>query len=593
MEPIVLAPPRPADPPAVERGWRRWEALPGGEARDAAKEAAREPPWRTVLDGLFGGSPFLSEALLAEPEVLGRLVRDGAEAAFGALLAEVEDLDVGDRARLALGLRRSRRRVALLVGLADLAGLWPLEGVTTALTRFADLAVGRVVDHLLGEAVRRGELLVADPARPAAGSGLVVLAMGKHGAGELNYSSDIDLIVLFDEERFRYRGGESAMALRGAAGPLARLPAREQDRGRLRLPHRPPAAPASCPAIRSRSRPTRPSSTTSGTARTGSGRRSSRRARSRATWRPAARSCAASARSSGASTSTTPPSATSTRSSARSTPTAASATIRRARPRPEGGPRRHPRDRVLRPDPAAHPGRARAGACATRGPASRCAALAEPPLGRAGRGARADRALPFLRALEHRLQMVADKQTQALPGARGRVRALRRVRRLRGREALEAAVLGGADHGRAALRGAVRARARPRRPAAAWCSPAPATTPTRSRPWPRWASRTRPPISARIRGWHHGHIRATRSTRARELLTELHAALSRRSRSSPTPTPRSAASTSSSPACRPACRCSRCSARTRGCSTLLIDLTGVAPRLAGSSAAMTTCSTRC
>ena len=99
MEPIVLAPPRPADPPAVERGWRRWEALPGGEARDAAKEAAREPPWRTVLDGLFGGSPFLSEALLAEPEVLGRLVRDGAEAAFGALLAEVEDLDAGDRAR--------------------------------------------------------------------------------------------------------------------------------------------------------------------------------------------------------------------------------------------------------------------------------------------------------------------------------------------------------------------------------------------------------------------------------------------------------------------------------------------------------------
>src|SRR3954452_10010910 len=100
MEPIVLAPPRPADPSAAERGWRRWEAPPGGEVRDAAKEAAREPPWATVLDGLFGGSPFLSESLLAEPEVLGRLVRDGAEAAFGALLAEVEDLDVGDRAPL-------------------------------------------------------------------------------------------------------------------------------------------------------------------------------------------------------------------------------------------------------------------------------------------------------------------------------------------------------------------------------------------------------------------------------------------------------------------------------------------------------------
>ena len=90
MEPIVLAPPRPADPPAVERGWRRWEALPGGEARDAAKEAAREPPWRTVLDGLFGGSPFLTEALLAEPEVLRLAPGAGAGCRpSSALLAEV------------------------------------------------------------------------------------------------------------------------------------------------------------------------------------------------------------------------------------------------------------------------------------------------------------------------------------------------------------------------------------------------------------------------------------------------------------------------------------------------------------------------
>ena len=232
MEPIVLAPPRPADPPAVERGWRRWEALPGGEARDAAKEAAREPPWRTVLDGLFGGSPFLSEALLAEPEVLRRLVRDGAEAAFGALLAEVEDLDVGDRARLALGLRRSRRRVALLVGLADLAGLWPLEGVTTALTRFADLAVGRVVDHLLGEAARARRAASRRPSAARGGSGVFVLGMGKHGAGELNYSSDIDLILLFDDERLplpRQRERRWRSASRLARGLVYLLETKTKD----------------------------------------------------------------------------------------------------------------------------------------------------------------------------------------------------------------------------------------------------------------------------------------------------------------------------------------------------------------------------
>src|SRR5262249_22724652 len=46
----------------------------------------------------------------------------------------------------------------------------------------------------------RGRLALADPARPSWGSGLIVLAMGKMGSSELNYSSDIDLIVFYDAE---------------------------------------------------------------------------------------------------------------------------------------------------------------------------------------------------------------------------------------------------------------------------------------------------------------------------------------------------------------------------------------------------------
>ena len=54
------------------------------------------------------------------------------------------------------------------------------------------------VDYLLADAQRRGKLKISDPGRPAEGSGYIVLAMGKMGAGELNYSSDIDLIVFYD-----------------------------------------------------------------------------------------------------------------------------------------------------------------------------------------------------------------------------------------------------------------------------------------------------------------------------------------------------------------------------------------------------------
>src|SRR5271154_289519 len=96
-------------------------------------------------------------------------------------------------------LRRAKRESALLIALADIGGLWDVVAATEALTRFADAAVGAALAFLLRRHARAG-LLKLDPDRPdpQRGSGVVVLALGKHGARELNYSSDIDLIVLYD-----------------------------------------------------------------------------------------------------------------------------------------------------------------------------------------------------------------------------------------------------------------------------------------------------------------------------------------------------------------------------------------------------------
>jgi glutamate-ammonia-ligase adenylyltransferase len=73
--------------------------------------------------------------------------------------------------------------------------------VTGALTRLADLAVDRAIRTLVGEAIARGRLPGLGPEDAATAGGMVALAMGKMGAGELNYSSDIDLVCLFDEAR--------------------------------------------------------------------------------------------------------------------------------------------------------------------------------------------------------------------------------------------------------------------------------------------------------------------------------------------------------------------------------------------------------
>src|SRR5262249_16095705 len=95
-------------------------------------------------------------------------------------------------------LRRMKREAALLIALTDIGGVWPVMRASRALTDLADTAVDAVSRFCLADVVRSGRLVPKDKSRPQVGSGYVVLAMVKMGAFELNYSSDIDLIVLYD-----------------------------------------------------------------------------------------------------------------------------------------------------------------------------------------------------------------------------------------------------------------------------------------------------------------------------------------------------------------------------------------------------------
>ncbi len=161
----------------------------------------RDPSGGTGVEALLAGtaawSPHLADLLQREGDWLSAAIED-PEAALDATLAEAATAPP----RLGSTLRRAKRRVALLVALMDLGGAWSLEEVTGALTRLADLAVDLSLRALVAEAIRRGQLPGFGEADAATAGGLFALAMGKMGAGELNYSSDIDLVLLFDEGRF-------------------------------------------------------------------------------------------------------------------------------------------------------------------------------------------------------------------------------------------------------------------------------------------------------------------------------------------------------------------------------------------------------
>lgn len=162
--------------------------------QSAWEKVSLSSEFKQLIVGSAGSSAFLRDLIERESDWLaGALLGDPADV-FDQVIKSVAALAVAD---LKAGLRTARRRVALFVGLADLAGVWPLETITDALTRFADIAVERAFGAATRRERERGKLegLVKD--RPM--YGLAVLAMGKMGAFELNYSSDIDLIVLIDE----------------------------------------------------------------------------------------------------------------------------------------------------------------------------------------------------------------------------------------------------------------------------------------------------------------------------------------------------------------------------------------------------------
>ena len=157
-----------------------------------------------VLDGLVmslaEGSRYLWELARADPERLVLLLQAEPARRFDDILADAKRAITAadDEAEVMRLLRRMKSEAALLIALADIGGIWPVMQVIERQTKLADVAVGAAVDYLLADAQRRVKLKASDPGCPAEGSGYIVLAMGKMGAGELNYSSDIDLIVFYD-----------------------------------------------------------------------------------------------------------------------------------------------------------------------------------------------------------------------------------------------------------------------------------------------------------------------------------------------------------------------------------------------------------
>ena len=220
----ILTVPRPADLNRARLGIERWTELAersdDSDTRAFAAHLIETHAGRALIEALAGNSPFLFETALAHPAALHFLLENGPDRAFADILARLASDTVADAVAIddseseSRGLSRTLRMVkaqaSLVIAIADICGAWPVETITGALSTLADRAIALSVSHLLKIGAARGEIELADPADPAFESGFIVLGLGKLGGQDLNYSSDVDLFLLFDDEKVRYRGRRSA-----------------------------------------------------------------------------------------------------------------------------------------------------------------------------------------------------------------------------------------------------------------------------------------------------------------------------------------------------------------------------------------------
>jgi glutamate-ammonia-ligase adenylyltransferase len=183
------------DPAAAER------------AHERLSETAGEGGWSDVLAAAwpalapaFAASPYLFGLARRRPEQLRDILIQSPQDRLAVILSATDAL-TGGADDMKAPLRRLKAELHLLTALCDLGGVWDLTQVTAALSAFADASVQAALRGVAHDLRERGRLVSSpdDPAGPV--PGLFALAMGKHGARELNYSSDIDISFFYDPDR--------------------------------------------------------------------------------------------------------------------------------------------------------------------------------------------------------------------------------------------------------------------------------------------------------------------------------------------------------------------------------------------------------
>ncbi|MDR7232415.1 glutamate-ammonia-ligase adenylyltransferase [Caulobacter sp. BE264] len=166
------------------------------------------------LAPIFAASPYLAGLARRDGKRLPMILGGDPDQTLAEILAAAEavaaepDFETARRV-----LRELKADLHLLTAISDLGGVWDLDQVTGALTRFADAVLHAALAQAVRQEVARGALTHVGDGAAGPAPGLFCVAMGKHGAFELNYSSDIDFSIFYAPEKLPVAEGHEPQAV--------------------------------------------------------------------------------------------------------------------------------------------------------------------------------------------------------------------------------------------------------------------------------------------------------------------------------------------------------------------------------------------
>ena len=190
--------PSASNPNRAERGRQNW--LSNGRNTNSCQLILNQERGRKLFDAISGNSPFLSQIIEQEAEFALHLFKNGPEKTFADILLRLDAWrdQKNYTNEIMPFLRRSKKQAALVIAVADIAGVWSIEKVMRRLSEFAEKAISLACCHILARQSQEGKIQLKYTHNPERSSGYFILALGKLGARELNYSSDVDLVVFYD-----------------------------------------------------------------------------------------------------------------------------------------------------------------------------------------------------------------------------------------------------------------------------------------------------------------------------------------------------------------------------------------------------------